>query len=120
MNVNSLALRALALIPLAVAESLTSKVQYLAWVKLGLTRKNVIALLITSVFKPKWSFGLIYGSENLIRSHSYVRNTLVCIIFTVLICYYLCLKPYRPELLGLAVTIGGVVLFIVPADEERT
>ena len=58
------------------------------------------------------SFGLIYGCANMIQSHSYVLNTVPC-IFVVPITYCSSRKkPIPLEILGLAVTITGVVVML--------
>ena len=66
-----------------------------------------------------WTYGLIYGVDNMIQAHAYVCNTLFS-IFIVLIGFCLCLKPYRLELLGLFLTIAGVACMFSDPEAERT
>ena len=41
------------------------------------------------------------------------------VVFIVMIGYCLCMKPYRLELLGLSITIGGIVFLINDTKAER-
>ena len=61
-NLWSFPLRLLTLIPLVALEYFTSgKQEYIKTTKLGLTRKNVLAILITPVFQLIWQWGGVYG-----------------------------------------------------------
>lgn len=74
---------------------------------------------MTPLLQCCWTFGLIYGADNLIQAHAYVCNT-VFGIFIVLIGYCLCLKPYRLEVCGLVLTIAGVACLFSDPQAERT
>jgi len=54
----------------------------------------------------------------MIQSHAYVCNTMFC-IFTLLIGYILCLKPYRLELIGILITMGGIASLFSDPEAER-
>ena len=77
--------------------------------KKALTWRNICTLLLIQMLYCFWCFGLLYGAANMIQSHAYICNTLFS-IFLVLIGYCLCLKPYRLELVGLVLTVVGVVM----------
>ena len=111
-------LRAIICLPLAIAEALTAK-DYKAKLSKFAKCRILGPTLLTVLFQLGWNFGLIYGSANLIQSHAYVCNTLFC-IFIVLEGYCVCIKPYRIELLGLFLTIGGVAVMLADTSAERT
>ena len=94
--------------PLLISEIITTK-GYRAKLKSVMTWKIILGIFITPFLNIFHVYGLIYGSANLIQSHAYTLNTMFS-IFIVLIGYCLCLKPYRLELLGLFITIGGCIL----------
>ena len=112
------ALRILYCIPLVIAEVIFKK-DYKLKMKSALTRRNIITLMFTPMLYCFWNFGLLFGAANMIQSHAYICNTMFS-IFVVLIGYCLCLKPYRLELIGLVLTIAGVVLMLSDGKAERT
>mmetsp|Transcript_25724 Transcript_25724/g.34366 ORF Transcript_25724/g.34366 Transcript_25724/m.34366 type:complete len:210 (-) Transcript_25724:264-893(-) len=84
-----------------------------------MTWKNIILLIVTPALQTVFFFGLIFGAANLIQSHAYVCNTMFC-IFIVLIGYCRCLKPYKWEIVGLVITVGGVACMFADPDAVRT
>lgn len=110
-------LRFIYCVPLVFFEACYSD-KYWSKFKSQLNRKVVIGLLVTPLFHLAGAFGLIFGSANLVQSHSYICNTLF-VIFIVLIGYCLCLRPYLFELLGLAITISGIALMFSDPDAVR-
>ena len=103
--------------PLLISEIITTK-GYWTKIKSVMTWKIILGIFITPFLNIFHVYGLIYGSANLIQSHAYTLNTMFS-IFIVLIGYSLCLRPYRLELLGLFITIGGCILLFNDTEAER-
>lgn len=80
--------------------------------------KIIGGILVTPLLQCFWTFGLIYGADNLIQSHAYVCNCLFG-IFIVLIGYCLCLKPYKLEIAGLVLTMAGVACLFSDSSAQR-
>ena len=59
------ALRAIYCIPLVIVEVSCTK-DYMARVRAGLTRRNILGTLFTPILYCYWNFGLIYGAANMI------------------------------------------------------
>lgn len=54
------------LLPMLAIEVVVKRDSYLKSLKEGLTRKNILFLLLTPIFQMIWSYGLVFGSENMI------------------------------------------------------
>ena len=66
-----------------------------------------------------WNYGLVFGSQHMIQSHSYVCNTMFC-IFLALIGYCRCVKPTKYEIIGLIITVIAVIVMFSDPEAERS
>ena len=66
-------------VPLIFFEALCSERSYKERVKISLTKRTLFLLMAAPGFQFFFNFGLLFGSDNLIQSHSYVCNTIFCI-----------------------------------------
>lgn len=67
--------------------------------------------MLSSLFDMAWKFGLVYGAANMIQSHAYVCNTMFC-IYLVLISYCMGAEPFRAEIIGVFLTLGGIAIML--------
>ena len=65
-----------------------------------------------------WTFGLLYGSQNMIQAHAYTLNN-VHGLFIVVINTVLGVTPVKEEMIGISVSIVGCILMITDPSAHR-
>ena len=116
----SLLLRSIYCMPIIPFEAMFSKRKYKDRLRQLLTCKSLVFLTLAPAFQLIFTFGLLFGSANLIQAHSYVCNTLFCIPVALIGYCRFREKPMRIELIGLSITLGAIVCMFADPSAERT
>lgn len=103
----------------AIAESFLTE-GYKQKVLEGCTKKNFLLLLCTPFLHLIWHWGLFYGAERIVQSHAYVCVCLCSIWALFMGWFFRGYKAFRIEVLGLVLTVGGVVIMFADPTAVRT